>query len=115
MTPSSYNAPSSNNVTNQEREINLHGDEDATGLTIEDLAAKAVASAPSHSSTDVEDDEESGRDSQFAFRNDIQRCEAFIATLQACLEVYKKHDRIHAVNIMANKLEKVVDALNGVS
>lgn len=48
----------------------------------------------------------------FLVRNDIQRCEAFLFTLDAVLKGAKANDRQDTIALMASGLEKVIDALN---
>lgn len=48
----------------------------------------------------------------FLFRNNLQRCEGFLFTLEAVLKRAKANDRKDTIAIMANGLEKVIDALN---
>lgn len=45
-------------------------------------------------------------------RNDIQRCEAFIFTLQAVVEGCKRRGRADTLELLATELEKVIDRLN---
>ena len=48
----------------------------------------------------------------FAFRNDIQRCETMLEVLRTNLRVCKQNGRTDAVAKMARELDRVMDALN---
>lgn len=49
---------------------------------------------------------------EWLVRNNIQRCEAFIFTLQAVVDGCKKHGRTDTLELLARELEKVIDILN---
>ena len=59
-----------------------------------------------------EDSYYEAEDAAFLFRNDIQRCQAFITAIQACLKACTDNGRADAVARMACKLEKFVDTLH---
>ena len=106
--------PWSSDMADREPEISLREDNGIAIFALKDLAEKAVASAL-HSPTNAQSDDETKKDAEFTFRNNMQRCEAFITALQTCLEVCKKNGRDDVVALMANRLEKVIDALNSLS
>jgi hypothetical protein len=48
----------------------------------------------------------------FAFQNNVERCEMFLDALSTNLKICQEKERPDVVATMARELEKVVDALN---
>lgn len=101
-----------------ESEITLRNDQNSTPCSLSTLARAAAAATrirqtPVDMSSVIDENEYyEAQDDDFHFRNDVQRCEAFISAIQACLKICRDNGRADSVARMARKLEKLVDTLH---
>ena len=106
-------------IGNQEPENNLRGGDDSSMTGLHALAEAAVAAGhvqttsagvPAEMEREIESD--AVERAHFLFRCDIQSCQSFIDTLQACVNLYKRDGMGERAAILASELGHFIDRMN---
>ena len=105
----SNHSPCNNCDATGEGKTQSHTRDAEVNLSTYEIAAIAYNAACRRSAPGYKYEDENRKDFELIVRNEIQRCEGFLMTLQTCLELYKKNGQPDLVVLMARNLEKVVD------